>query len=156
MADRGPGLFVDLVKLNYRSEGDDETPTDDHRRAAENAFRVLSGWKTCPASDAEGGIDPDRLRSWVEDARALFAETGHGQIGDLKIGEALSHARPDDDGGWPPQPVRDLLEDLSNDDIDHGFEIQTYNSRGVTVRDRRAATRNASLPPPTDRTPGRV
>lgn len=35
---------------------------------------------------------------------------------------------------WPPQPVGDLLQDLSNDDIDRGFEIQTYNNRGVTWR----------------------
>lgn len=130
-----PALFVELVALQYRSKEGNEPASDDQRRAAENAFRVLSGWKSCPASSADGTVDAEALRAWVEQARSSFGERRLREVGDRKIGEALAYADEDGDGNWPPTPVRDLMEDLANDSIEGGFEIQTYNNRGVVWRD---------------------
>lgn len=130
-----PDIFVQLVGLRDRHVVDGESPSDDERRMGENAFWVLSGWKTCPGTTADGPIDVNVLRSWVERARAAFAEHGLQDVGDLRIGEALAHAPPDEDGTWPPVPVRDLMEELASDDLDRGFEIQVFNNRGVHFRD---------------------
>lgn len=130
-----PGLFVELVSLQYRKEEDDEPASDDQRRAAENAFRVLSGWKACPASADDGTVDPHALRAWVEQARDSFDEKGLRDVGDTKIGEAFAHAAEDVDGNWPPAPVRDLIQDVANERIERGFEIQTHNNRGTVWRD---------------------
>lgn len=128
-----PALFVELVKMQFGLDPDEE-PTDDQRRAAENAFRILAGWKSCPGSEPDGTIAFERLRTWVHDARARFAAANLKKVGDIKIGEALAAAGIDADGTWPPRPVCEILEELANDDIEEGFEVQTYNNRGPTSR----------------------
>jgi hypothetical protein len=54
----------------------------------------------------------------------------HGERRD----QALAAAPAADDGSWPCQPVRDLLEELQNDRIGKGLEIRLFNNRGVTSR----------------------
>lgn len=131
---REPDLFVELVALQ-NGDGVVEPAGEGQRRAAENAFRVLSGWKTCPAAQADGRIDKDELRGWVERARAGFEERGLVEVGDREIGKAFAYAVADQEGAWPPAPVRDLMQDHANDDLERGFEIETYNKRGVHWRD---------------------
>lgn len=138
-----PGLFVELVALQHPS--DHEPPSDDQRRAAENAFRVLSGWRACPASSADGSIDSEALRAWVEHARASFKARELTDVGDRKIGETLAHAAADARGNWPPTPVRDLMEVLANDTIERGFELQTYNNRGTHWRDSEGGDQERDL-----------
>ena len=44
-------------------------------------------------------------------------------------------APADDDGTWPCQPVRQLLEELQSERVERNLAARLYNSRGVTVRD---------------------
>jgi hypothetical protein len=50
------------------------------------------------------------------------------------IGEALSGPATDDDGTWPSEPVRDVLEHEQDDELQTGMHIGRFNQRGVTVR----------------------
>jgi hypothetical protein len=53
---------------------------------------------------------------------------------DLKIGEQLSYAPSDQDGLWPCQAVRDVLESVNSDEILRGFTKGLLNQRGGTQR----------------------
>lgn len=131
-----PKFFVDILSMVYRPRSDNqpEPATEQERAAAENAFRLLRSWSTCPGVDHQGEVTLDRLRDWVSTARALLAERGRVEIGDEQIGQALAAAPADADGSWPCEAVRDLLEELQNDRIDRGLEIRVFNNRGVTSR----------------------
>jgi hypothetical protein len=50
------------------------------------------------------------------------------------IGEVLSGSPPGPDGAWPHPAVRDLIEKLSNADVERGIEIGRYSSRGAVTR----------------------
>lgn len=91
-------------------------------------------WSTCPGVDEKGEVKVERLREWITTARAVLAERGRAKIGDLHIGQALASAPPDQDGKWPCEPVRATLEELNNDEVERGLEIQIFNNRGVTSR----------------------
>ena len=136
MLSEDPAFFVEILSKVYRSNdaSEHEPATDLEAHEAENADRLLHAWKICPGVNSDGTIDPERLRSWVNDARAILAEVGRAKIGDEKIGEALAAAPSDLDGTWPCQAVRDLLEELQNDDVDCGLQIKIFNNRGVTSR----------------------
>lgn len=129
-------FFVEVLSMVFRPRSDHEPdqPTEQEKAAAENAFRLLHSWSTCPAIDDQGEVTLERLRDWVSTARFLLAERKRVEIGDEQIGQALASAPADPDGSWPCQPVRDLLEELQNDRIDRGLEIRVFNNRGVTSR----------------------
>jgi hypothetical protein len=81
-----------------------------------------------------GEVDPEELNAWVETARELARAAGRGEIADVQIGKILAHARGDDDETWPTRPVRDLVERVASPELEEGFEIEIYNSRGPTSR----------------------
>lgn len=131
-----PRFFVEVLSMVFRPRSDDEPdePSEQAKGAAENAYRLLHSWSTCPAIDDQREVALDRLREWVSTARALLAERKRVEIGDEQIGQALASAPADADGSWPCKSVRDLLEELQNDRIDRGLEIRVFNNRGVTSR----------------------
>ena len=137
---REPELFVLLLKhifLPAEDSGVAEPEPDDiegARKLAGQAYDVLHDWALVPGSDDQGVIDPIALEDWVKRARKLLAEAGRGEIGDSKIGEILSAAKPEPGRPWPPEPVREIIEMVRSRALEQGFETGVYNRRGVTVR----------------------
>lgn len=134
-----PGFFVTLLKALYSSAADDEPEltgeaAEQASNVASQAFHVLEEWRRVPGSDEGGTIDAAKLLVWVRDARSACAAVNRAQIGDYKIGVILSAAKRTPGEAWPPEAVREILENVANDDIDQGFVIGLYNRRGVTTR----------------------
>lgn len=134
-----PQFFVTLLKALYTSTAEDEPElTGDAAELASNvasqAFNVLEGWHRVPGSDDEGNIDAEKLADWVRVARAACVAVGRGEICDYKIGVILSAAKRTPDVAWPPEAVRDVIEDIANDAVEEGFAIGLFNRRGVTTR----------------------
>ena len=135
---RNPALFADLVAHMYRR---DDGQTDD--AVSEQAAQV-AGSILMPIMMGEQGIIPGRteqsvvdyeaLTTWVDEARRLCADRGRGEIGDDMIGQLLSKAPAGDDGVWPCEPVRELLEQIDSHSMRDGFAVGTRNRRGVTSR----------------------
>lgn len=134
-----PDFFVMLLKALYSSEGGNEAPLtgevlENVERIASQAFHVFEDWSRIPGSNDDGTIDGAKLSAWVERARAASAEADRGRVADYRIGVILSAAPRTDGQAWPPEPVRDVIETVANDDIDQGFLIGRFNRRGVTTR----------------------
>lgn len=134
-----PSFFVTLLKALYSSSTDDEPEltgeaAEQASNVASQAFHVLEEWQRVPGSDDDGMIDAAKLLAWVRAVRVACGAAGRGQIGDYKIGVILSAAKRVAGEAWPPEAVREILEEVANDDIDQGFVIGLYNRRGVTTR----------------------
>jgi hypothetical protein len=131
-----PAFFVEVLSLAFRSSSNEEAEARNQQEegVAENAYRLLSSWTTCPGVDDTGEVSSDRIRQWVTTARGLLSERDRLDVGDGQIGQALAAAPSDPDGSWPCASVRDLLEELQNDRVDSGLEIRVHNNRGVTSR----------------------
>lgn len=134
-----PDFFVMLLKALYSGDGDNEPALTDEalenaKTIATQAFHVFEDWSRIPGSDDDGTIDGERLSAWVKRARTASAEARRGTIADYRIGVILSAAPRTAGQAWPPEPVRDVIEAVANDDIDQGFVIGRFNRRGVTTR----------------------
>src|SRR6185437_7117461 len=139
---KSPALFVQVLAMAFlRRDGGEDPPewkpkSDDHRSAlATAAYRLLQNFKRIPGTDVETGkISKEALRTWVKETQTLCAKYGRAKIGDQYIGQVLSSPVVGDDGVWPCQEVREVLEECGNDDVATGVHMGVYNSRGAHWR----------------------
>jgi hypothetical protein len=133
---RDPAFFVELVTLVYRGKNEEpkEFSKDDQLRARA-AHKLLESWHTLPGTRPDGSIDPAALMTWVTDTRAQLAAADRTEIGDLRVGEVLGAGPMGDDGLWPHEAVRAVLEQVESPEIVRGAALEVYNSRGVVSKD---------------------
>ena len=134
--EENPDLFCQAIALAFRREDDSDRrePTEEERRAARQAHRLLDKLTRLPGHEADGTLTAARLTDWVLKAQQLCNANGRRVIGDQQIGQLLAHAPTGDDDVWPCVPVRETLETVLNEHVQLGFEIGRHNSRGAHVR----------------------
>ncbi len=135
---KDPRIFADLITMLFkRSDGTSEfEATDDEakERNAWFAYQILKNVKSIPGMQISKTVDFEELSNWVSDARRICNERDRGDIGDHQIGQILSNAPTGEDGIWPWEPVRDLLDELRSSELGRGFVTGRLNQRGVTTR----------------------
>lgn len=142
-----PHLFIDILKLVFRAE--DEGPrdlSDSDRNRATQGYRLLKAWHHVPGMTLtdeakkehdgdivfhKGAVDEGVLTGWIDAVRDLAAQCGRTAICDSQIGEVLAFAPIDDDGAWPCLPIRNLLERVQSEEMEHGLQTGVANRRGV-------------------------
>ena len=129
-----PERFCEAVALLYRPEGDDAEPAEPERTAALRAYRMLDKMARIPGHDDNGVLSVRRLAEWIRKVRDLCEANGRTRECDRHIGRLLSKAPTGEDGVWPCEPVREVLDAVMNDDIAGGFQIGTRNSRRAQIR----------------------
>jgi hypothetical protein len=130
-----PQFFAELLCLIFWSQQESaevvDPPTEQQKAAARNAYTLLSSWNTIPGIREDGTVDETKLMEWVTTARALCAQTGRLEVCDSRIGQVFAHSVQERDGSWPCIPVRDVIEEVANEEFIRGFEIGIFNQRGV-------------------------
>jgi transcriptional regulator with XRE-family HTH domain len=133
-----PALFVELISLVFRGEGDPKKPdseiTEEDRHRASRAFALLRSWRDVPGLHDDNTVDRDSLFTWIRAAREGLSEARRLVIGDQQIGQMLSGSPPSGDGTWPCEQVRAVIEEVHSQHLETGISIGVYNSRGVTSR----------------------
>lgn len=56
-------------------------------------------------------------------------------MGESIVGQLLGRSPLGEDGIWPPEAVRDVLEDLGTPELANGMRTGRYNGRGAVWRD---------------------
>jgi hypothetical protein len=136
-----PELFVQAVGFAFKRDDDQDDPPellagdDDIRsKRASAGYKLLDRLKVIPGHNEHGDLVPEKLVNWIEQVRAGCYAIARGPIGDQMIGKLLSHAPVDADGIWPCLPVRDALEQVTNEEMGLGIHVALRNSRGVHWR----------------------
>jgi hypothetical protein len=126
-----PNFFVYLLGIVYDLE---IVPTEETRKVASQAIRVLSDLAVVPGSDDVGEIDAKILQTWVGEVLKLAKERRLEAVAESKIGAILAKAIGRGGAMWPPEAVRQIIEDLKSEELEDGFYVASRNSRGVTIR----------------------
>jgi hypothetical protein len=98
---------------------------------AENAYRLLRGWRVPPGMEFDGEFDGAALSAWIDAIRREAAASGHLEIAMTMAGQVLTHVPPDPDGLWIYRAAAAVLNARDADDLRDGLRTQTLNARGV-------------------------
>ena len=135
-----PELFVRAVVWTYKRRDDGEDPAEFRVREGREhlALRghcLLEAIERIPGQDqATKEEHKKKLADWVATVRRSCAELDRAEIADVCLGKLFSNAPTGEDGVWPNEAVRDVMEDLQSENISRGAHIGLYNTRGVHCR----------------------
>ena len=139
---KSPALFMQIIALVYKRRDDGDDPPEwgiskleRNEALLSAAYAALTNMKYIPGRDADGRIDVKTLRTWLTELRGLCLKHGRAEIGDQVIGQILATAPVGEDGVWPCEPVRAVLEEIASQEIARGMAIGVYNSRGMHARE---------------------
>jgi hypothetical protein len=131
-----PALFVDLLSKMYRRKdaAQDEEISEDAKREARAAFRVLHEFKEIPGLEGEV-VDEGLLRSWVSEVKSRSRDAAIEDPADRRVGALLAHSPVEHQREtWPCNAVCRVIEELASEHMESGFEIECFNKRGVHSR----------------------
>lgn len=135
-----PELFVQAVVWAYKRKDRGEDPaefrvTEGLEHLAQRGYRLLEAVERIPGQDkATKEEQQEKLAEWVATVRRSCAELDRAEIADVCLGKLFSNAPAGEDGVWPNEAVRDVMEDLRSEDISSGAHTGLYNARGVHWR----------------------
>jgi hypothetical protein len=134
---KDPAFFVQVLSATcvpHSASAEDRSQISEEAKAiASHAFRLLQSWNIVPGTTG-ANIDAPALTSWVREAHRLAQQADREAVGDQYIGHALSFSNAVSDGIWPDLPVRNIVEEMNNRNIEKGMLIAIHNKRGVTSR----------------------
>lgn len=146
---RKPELFVTAITSVYKPDHEPDTDvaaavsgtetsgmTAQEFRFSSAAWSLLHGWDGPLPGTTTTGTTPttEEVQAWVDRVRTLLTEANRSQIVSTVIGEALAAPVVDDDGIWPCEAVRNVIENEQSDDLETGLCIKRLNQRGVHGR----------------------
>ncbi|WP_080412056.1 HigA family addiction module antitoxin [Burkholderia ubonensis] len=135
-----PELFVQAISWAYKRNDGGTDPAEFHVPSeriadmAERGYKLLEAIQRIPGHNDLDELAGDRLAKWISTVRQSCAQLGRSEIADICIGKLLSFAPVGDDGVWPCEPVRDVMEDIQSEPLMKGAYIGVYNSRGAHWR----------------------
>ena len=150
-----PEFFVQMLSFAFRARGEEPVElSEGEQNRAQNAHALLQSWQVVPGTQDDGTVDSDALDAWVVEARRLLADANRSEIGEQYIGRVFPVRPPAAPGprceagpprptatcpaqpSWtgPPRPSATPSRAAASDDLETGFALEVYNSRGVTSR----------------------
>jgi hypothetical protein len=135
-----PEVFVQAVTWAYKRDDNATDPPElriapeNKKHMAQRSYKLLEGLKRIPGHNDLGELETYQLAKWVKTVRDSCTELARGEIGEICIGKLLSSALVGNDGVWPCEPVRQVMENLRSRSVMRGAQTGRYNARGVQYR----------------------
>ena len=132
---REPQFFVELLTFVYRAASEEPRElTPDEQLRNQRAYDLIRTWRDMPGKREDGSIDTEELKAWITEVRTAAQAVDRLAIADNSIGEVLARSPSDPDGSWPSVAVRDIIEAVASEELESGFRVQVFNSRGVFTK----------------------
>ncbi|OUC08387.1 hypothetical protein RY27_09295 [Litorilinea aerophila] len=131
-----PALLCELICMLYKPKHRErEEPLSEMRQsAAKIAGIVLHNCRILPGTQPDGTVDEEAFFDFINEVRRLCREKDRLEVCDQTLGQILAHSPVGQDGIWPFEPTRKILDRPDFEDMRRGFVIGTLNKRGVTIR----------------------
>lgn len=128
-----PKVSADLIKYAYKSENNNENKEVDEekKRLAEISNSILFTVTFSPTNNGMGVIDYDNLKTWCNEYILAIKQNKQEKIGLQFLGHFLANTNIVTIGEFPQEPVKQVIEDVFDDEILIGFLVEIKNSIGT-------------------------
>jgi hypothetical protein len=133
-----PNLSAELIQYAYKSENyeDGKVLNDNEKRLAEISHSILSSIKFSPTNDGVGAIDFDTLHVWCNEYISTITRNNQRKVGLQYLGHFLANTNMINESDFPQESVKQVIEDVFDDELLIGFSIEISNRMGVrTISD---------------------
>lgn len=132
-----PSFFCELIQLIYRAKGaeNEGEPSEQHRKMATNAYRLLSSWSVVPGTQVNGEFDPETFVEWLTTMEGIVKASGHYDVASIQLGNVLVNSPDDPDGLWIHAVIAAELNHRDRSSLRDGYRTGIRNSRGVHAID---------------------
>lgn len=135
-----PEIFVQQLVWAYKRSGEGADPDEWTVSAEVAAVRAGQGYKLLdsltrtPGHNGKGKLEAKVLERWVKAVRETSEEVDRLRIADNCVGKLFSHCPVGEDGVWPCEAVRDVLELVQSEEMMVAAAVGVYNLRGIHTR----------------------
>lgn len=128
-----PELFVQAIVWTYKRKNSGEDLIEgDKDSLAQCGYRFLEAIERIPGlNEATKKEQQEKLSKWVEAVRRACADLDRLEVADEWLGNLFSHAPVGEDGVWPDEAVRNVMENIRSQFISRGAHMGLFNSRGA-------------------------
>lgn len=128
-----PKLFIELINWSIGRTEKEDFPQEILSAKAQIGWEILYEISFLPGADGTG-IDGDKLDAWINEVRNISGQSDISGLVDDRIGSYLSRYPAGDDGVWPHEAVRRVIERVKSDKLDLGMITGKRNLMGLTSR----------------------
>ena len=129
-----PEFFCEIIRTIFRSKNEERSksePSEEKKKIAENAYRLLHEWSTPPGTTADDNWDSTAFQDWLTKVKKSTRESGHYEVAMSQVGQVLPFVPPDPSGLWIHETAAAALNAKDADEMRSGFTTKLFNMRGT-------------------------
>ena len=128
---KDPQLYADIINIIYLHEGEDRNDkTKDDYEIVQSLFNFYYNIHFCPCEN-NGDIDYHELKDWVHKFNEKLTEQKQSNLLGNELGRLFAYSPIGEDGYYPHESVRDIIEELEDDKLRSSYVSAECNKRGV-------------------------
>ena len=132
---KDPRVYADLLLHIFKSDDSQlENNENDDNKGFDGVYSLFLNTKFCPA-EIDGRVNYNDLKTWVKDFRELLELHKQKSIYKSMLGSLLAFSPIGDDGEYPCEAVRKIIEEEYDKELKLAYVISEKNKRGVYTPD---------------------
>lgn len=128
---KDPQLYADIINIIYLHEGEEKNnKTKEEYEISQSLFDFYYKTHFCPCEN-KGDIDYCELKDWVDKFTEKLTEQKQSKLLGHELGRLFAYSPVGEDGYYPHESVREIIEELANDRLRSSYVSAECNKRGV-------------------------
>lgn len=138
-----PNYYAELISIMYPCDDNAKANVDEEKhKLARGLYRFFNELEFCPCIDENNNIEYGQLRRWVDEFKLLLEQQGQGSKFNSRLGKLLAYSPVGKDGYMPHEAVRQIIDEINNDDLNYRYRMAIHNKRGVFTPDAGRSEKN--------------
>nr|WP_302416684.1 serine protease [uncultured Romboutsia sp.] len=142
---RNPDFYAQMIDIIYLHEGEEKSDINSEQYKLSNEiYNLYYKALFCPC-EKDGNVDLDSLREWIENFRRMLENQNQINLFGSTIGRLFAYSPAGEDGYYPHESVREIIEAFSDEDLIRSYVISEHNKRGVYSPDAGVTEKEMAL-----------
>lgn len=128
---KDPTFYAQIIDLIYLHEGEESnSKTSEQKDLSQNLFNFYYKALFCPCEN-NGDIDLYELKEWINKFKDKLGEQKQSKLLGSVLGRLFAYSPAGRDGYYPHESIREIIEELQDEELRNSYEIAEHNKRGV-------------------------